>query len=532
MPSIRLFSRVAGFVGAAALFAGSAAAAQAPAVRPSLVVFITVDQMRADYFPRFASQLTGGLGRLYRGGAVFTNAFQDHAITETAPGHSVTLSGRFPRSTGIVMNTRGVPDSQAVLIGGVGDGASPFRFQGSSLIDWMRIDDWRSRALSVSRKDRGAILPLGRAHQSAFWYTPNGRFTTSTYYADTLPTWVQRFNARKVYSHYAGKLWTPLLPDSAYPEPDSVRYENGGKAYTFPHPFPATPEAVARVLTEYPVMDSVTAQLALAGVNAMNLGRGPQPDLLAVSFSTTDAIGHRYGPDSKELHDQIVRLDRYVGAFIDSLYKIRDSSRIVFALTADHGVAPYPELRAEREHVKAERVDLRGAIQALNARFRRAPRDTAVHFEEGIVTLDSAVFASRGMALDSAHALVGESLRKVPGIARVDDRASLTASDTTTDFVARRWLHMLPPTLDFDFVITMDPYAYLSTTGYATHGTPYDYDAHVPVIFYGARVRPGQYTDRALVADMAPTLAAILGVKPTERLDGKVRTEAILPHSR
>lgn len=529
MPSIRLLSSAAG----AALLVAAAAGAQVPrtpraaASRPTLVVFITVDQMRADYFPRFARQLTGGLGRLYRGGAVFTNAFQDHGITETAPGHSVTLSGRFPRSTGIVMNSRGVPDAQAPLVGGGGDGASPYRFQGSSLIDWMRLEDARSRALSVSRKDRGAILPLGRAHQSAFWYTPDGRFTTSTYYADTLPTWVQRFNARKTYSRYAGKLWTPLLPDSAYPEPDSVRYENGGKAYTFPHPFPATPEAVARVLTEYPVMDSVTAQLALAGVNAMNLGRGPAPDLLAISFSTTDAIGHRYGPDSKELHDQIVRLDRYVGQLIDSLYKIRDSSRIVFALTADHGVAPYPELRAEREHVPAERVDMRDAIQGLNARFHPTGPDAAVRYEEGIVTLDSTVIASRGMTLDSARALVASTLRKVPGIARVDDRASLAASDTTTDFVARRWLHMLPPTLDFDFVVTMDPYAYLSTTGYATHGTPYDYDAHVPVIFYGADVRPGSYPARALVADMAPTLAAILNVKPTERLDGKARKEAI-----
>src|SRR5438874_5980842 len=142
---------------------------------PKLVLFITVDAMRPDYLSRFESQLTGGLGRLYRGGAVFTNGFQDHAITETAPGHSVTMSGRFPSHTGIVTNLQGVPDPQSAVVGGGAPGASPFRFRGSTLIDWLIAKDPRSRALSVSRKDRGAILPLGRARESVFWYVPDGR---------------------------------------------------------------------------------------------------------------------------------------------------------------------------------------------------------------------------------------------------------------------------------------------------------------------------------------------------------------------
>ena len=179
-----------------------------PSATPTLIVFITVDQMRADYFERFSSQLTRGLGRLYRGGAVFTNGFQDHAITETAPGHSVTMSGRFPGHTGIVTNLTGVGDANAPLVGGGGVGASPYRFRGTTLIDWLVAKDPRSRALSVSRKDRGAILPMGRAKQSVFWYASDGRFTTSTYYADTLPTWLQKFNDRKIPASYAGKLWT------------------------------------------------------------------------------------------------------------------------------------------------------------------------------------------------------------------------------------------------------------------------------------------------------------------------------------
>ena len=154
-------------VGACASARGSTAslarAEAAASTRPTLLVFLTVDQLRPDYFERFRSQLSGGLGRLYRNGAVFTNAYQDHANTETAPGHAATLSGRFPTHTGIIVNDVGVPDRNAPLIGGGGPGASPFRFQGTTLVDWLCAADSRSRALSVSRKDRGAILPIGRA---------------------------------------------------------------------------------------------------------------------------------------------------------------------------------------------------------------------------------------------------------------------------------------------------------------------------------------------------------------------------------
>src|ERR671929_65737 len=244
---------------------------------PTLIVFITVDQLRADYFDRFKGQLTGGLGRLARGGALFTNAFQDHAVTETAPGHASTMSGRFPRSTGIVTNTYGVGDAQAPLVEGIrGPGASPYRFRGTVLFDWMRFKDPRSRALSVSRKDRGAILPLGRAKQQVFWY-PSDRFATSTYYADTLPTWVQRFNDRKLPQSYAGKSWTLLLPEKEYAEADSVPYEGqpAGQNVVFPHLAPADTATAARLLPNYPWMDEVTLAFALEGLQAMNLGRGP-----------------------------------------------------------------------------------------------------------------------------------------------------------------------------------------------------------------------------------------------------------------
>jgi predicted AlkP superfamily pyrophosphatase or phosphodiesterase len=498
---------------------------------PTLVVFLTVDQLRPDYFDRYAGQLTGGLHRLATAGAFFTNAYHDHAITETAPGHSVTLSGRFPRSTGIVRNNAGVQDPQAPLIGGGGLAASPFRFRGSTLIDWLRGKDPRSRALSVSRKDRGAILPLGRAHEAVFWYAPDsGRFTTSTYYHDTLPTWVQRFNARRLPQSYAGKVWTPLLPAAAYRERDSVAVESNGRDFVFPHPFPTDSLQTAQLLPNYPQMDSVTLALALDGMEAMQLGTGPQTDVLAVSLSTTDAVGHRFGPDSRELHDQVVRLDRWLGAFLDSVYKIRDSARVVVALTSDHGVAPYPQLHFAGQRGAVQFGDLSPLIaryvQTLGA---RGLDSTAFDFEYGVIFVDRPRLARAGVDADSLLRAFVADARKVPGVQRVDLVRDLATADTARDYVARRWLHTLPPDLPAAAVVTLQPYVYWAGVTYATHGTPHDYDARVPVILYGPEIKPGRYDVFARVVDLAPTLALLTGVTPTERLDGRVLQEALKP---
>ena len=218
-----------------ALAGHQASAQMRSASKPKLIVFITIDAMRADYLPRFEKQLTGGLGKLYKGGAVFTNAFQDHANTETAPGHASTMSGRFPVHTGIAANTAGVNDPASPLIGSTDPGASPFRFRGSTLLDWMRKHDRSTRFLSVSRKDRAAILPIGKSKGDVYWYASNGTFTQSKYYGDELPKWVKEFNAKQHPLDYAGWKWTPLLPDSAYTEPDSVPVEALGQNFTFPH---------------------------------------------------------------------------------------------------------------------------------------------------------------------------------------------------------------------------------------------------------------------------------------------------------
>ncbi len=502
------------------------------AERPRLVVFLTVDQLRADYLDRWAPQLTGGLGRLSKRGAFFTNAMHDHAVTETAPGHSVVMSGRYPRSTGILRNTAGVEDAQAPLLTSRDLPASPYRFRGSVLMDWLRTRDARSRGLSISRKDRGAILPMGRAKQSVFWYaTSNGEFTTSRYYGDTLPDWIRAVNARRVPQRLAGERWNLLLPASEYAEPDAVAIENNGRDVTFPHVLPADSVGAASQLPYTPWMDRFTLDAALAGLQALQLGAGPQTDILAVSLSATDYVGHRWGPDSREQHDNVLRLDRTLGAFIDSLYKLRDSSTIVFALTADHGVTSYPELVAQRANRPAPpRYDLRPAVRELRAALRGAGVDTAAVLLDGpIVYVDRASFAARGVKADPLLRRFADAIRAVPGIARVDRVADLASRDTVRDAVARRWAHMIPADSPVELVITPREGAYPAEATIAEHGAPYDADARVPVIFYGPWFRAARFGERAFVVDMAPTLARIIGVPPTERLDGRVLRQAFVP---
>lgn len=499
----------------------------APA-KPTLVVFITVDQLREDYLDRWKSQFTGGLKRLLDGGAFFTNGHQDHAITETAPGHASLMSGRFPRSTGITRNLAGVNDSRSLLIGSAGLGASPFRFRGTTLTDWLTAADPKTRALSVSYKDRGAILPIGRSKQQVYWYGGRGDFTTSTWYRDTLPDWINAFNARRLPASYAGKVWDLLLRSSDYAEPDSVPIEASGRGFMFPHRVNANPDTAAMLLPNSPFMDDVTAALALDGVTQLGLGRGPGTDVLAVSLSATDLIGHRYGPDSREIHDQILRLDRIIGGFIDSLYRLRDSTRIIFALTGDHGVQPFPELNNGRITPAPLRVDVGPSLVAAQLVIQAAGGNLgAVDFESGafMVARDSIKVkpAVLKAAVDSFVAVA----RRIPGVLRADRFADLAKANMAKDYIARRWVQMFPPDVPVEAVITLTEGSYWSTYPVAQHGTPHMQDTHVPILFYGAPFKPGRYPQFARTVDMGPTLAQVLGVVPTEPLDGRALTAAI-----
>jgi predicted AlkP superfamily pyrophosphatase or phosphodiesterase len=498
-----------------------------PAARPTLVVMLTIDQLGSDYLERFGGNLTGGLRRLRDEGATWMRGRHDHAIAETAPGHATVLSGRYPARTGIASNSQGVNTNEHPLLGSGDIGASPFRFRGTVLLDWMRAADSSTRALSVSRKDRGAILPMGRARTEVYWWASNGIFTTSTYYRTALPGWVSAFNERRLPQRFAGRTWTPLLPPNRYAEPDSVFVESAGRDYAFPHQVPDDPELAVRALPGFPFVDSLTLAFALEGVRALGLGADARrTDLLAISLSATDAVGHRFGPDSKEIHDQVLQLDRYLGLFLTELLALRGADRVVVALTADHGVAPLPELRSPYyANHDAQRVDTRPAWRlAFEAMRARGVDSAAVMDDDGFRIRDREAFRRAGVEPDSIAAVWVRALRRLNGVQRAELLADLAKADTARDPIARRWLHMLPLDGDVRAVVTLEPFGYWQGVTYATHGQAHDYDTQVPILFWGRGIAPGRRAGEARVVDIAPTLATLLGVRPLETLDGRVLT--------
>ena len=514
----------------AATAANPASPAAQAAVPPKLVVFITIDQLRGDMLQRYDKDMRLGYARLMRG-AWFVNGYHDHANTETAPGHASVMSGRFPRSTGIFSNSAGVNTRAYPMIEvrNPQPGASPDRFVGTTLYDWLKATHPATRVLSVSRKDRGAILPIGKAKVDVYWYASEGAFTTSTYYRDSLPGWVRAFNARRIPQSYAGKQWALSRDPKTYVEPDTVPEENGGRS-VFPFQIsPDTARATAQ-LAGTPALDSITALFALEGVKTMSLGTGPQTDILAVSFSTTDGVGHAYGPDSREAHENQIRLDETLGWFLDSLFAMRGEQNVLIAMTGDHGVQPIPDLARRRGEATGNEgliVSLAPVVASIRSGLAAAGVDTmALVYDGELVAVQREMLAAAKLKPDSVLDAFRRAALAVPGVARVDRVRDLYRANHARDPIARRWSHQVLENAPIDFVITLTRYSYWYRAT-ATHGSPYDQDAHVPIIFYGPQIKPGRYTQFARTVDMAPTLARILGIQPLEQLDGVPLTQAI-----
>jgi arylsulfatase A-like enzyme len=263
--------------------------------------------------------------------------------------------------------------------------------------------------------------------------------------------------------------------------------------------------------------------------------------VLAISLSTTDAIGHKYGPDSRELHDHILRLDHAVGVFLDSLFKLRNEKDVVIALTADHGLSPYPEVHTTHDsNAGAIRVNVRPVLQKLSSTLaaRGVPGNgldylggvyvgNGFFFDSGVLQLDRAALQRANVSVDTLLAGVRADFLKVPGVARAERISTLATADTVNDKIARRWLHMFSDESTAALVVSLAPYDYWMTYYLAQHGSPNDPDAHVPILFYGSQFKAGRYADFATVADMAPTLAFVAHVTPLEKLDGHLLQNAI-----
>jgi predicted AlkP superfamily pyrophosphatase or phosphodiesterase len=489
--------------------------------KPKLVVAIVIDQFRYDYLARFRGEYSAGFNRLLTKGAVFTHANYIHFPTVTAVGHSTFLTGATPVTSGIVGNdwfdreenkhVTSVSDSKTKLLGGAGEGASPHRLLVSTIGDEIKMSDGgKSRVVGISLKDRAAILPAGHMANGAYWLDLNtGNFVSSTYYFADLPGWVKDFNSSRPTEKYRGATWL----DHKLPQDLKQMYGTSDHS-----PLEASP--FGNELVE------LIAERALA---AEQLGKHEGADILAVSFSSNDKVGHDYGPYSAEEHEVTVRTDKILEKLFQAVDRQVGLDNVVVVLTGDHGVAPSAEESAAN-HMPGGRMpdnSVREAIQAaLSKKYGQG--NWVVGSWDLSIYLNYDLMAKQGVDPAAARRIAADAAIVVPHIFRVYTRDQLLTGAVPGDEISRRVMNGFNVRRSPDVAFIPDPY-WLVTKNATTHGTPFGYDTHVPVIFMGSGIRPGRYEAAATVNDIAPTLASILDVETPSGSVGRVLAEMFVP---
>jgi len=510
----------------AAMAVVTRAPAATPPAKPKLVVTIVVDQFRYDYLLRFRSEYNAGLARLLDGGAVFTDAHYLHAATVTAVGHSTFLSGATPSASGIIANewfdretnssVTSVFDKSTKVVGGIpgAPGSSPRRLLVSTVADELKIRYPGSHVIGVSIKDRGAILPAGHMADASYWYDPDSNhWVTSTYFRDQLPSWAADLNAQKTYQKYVGAEWLPLdAKDHATPFCTMV----AGRETRFCGGLEATPWG-NEMIEDF-------AEKAIAGEN---LGGHETTDILAVSFSSNDYVGHAVGPDDPAVRDISIRTDRLLGRFFQYIDQRVGLSNTLIVLTADHGVAPVPEVNEAR--------NMPGGRLSETQITDRLTKALIARFGPGKWLMPSSILMPylnqeliRKLKLDPAEVerVAADALRGAPHIARVYTRHELLSGAVQRDQIGNAISVNFFGPRSGDLFVLPEPYYLFDATG-TSHGTPYDYDNHVPLIFFGPGIRPGTYRNKVAINDVAPTLSNILDLETPSGAIGRVLAEIL-----
>jgi predicted AlkP superfamily pyrophosphatase or phosphodiesterase len=549
------FALAAGLLGCApaAVTTPAPAAPDAKAVvrRPRLAIVLVVDQMRADYLERYADLYRGGLARLRREGAWFTRAHLRHALSYTAPGHASVSTGSDPARHGVIANDwfdrasrsemYAAEDPSTPLVFTTNTdvklpGRSPRQLERPALGDWLKAREPAARVFSVALKDRAAVLMGGHKPDRAYWYSAEvAGYVSSTWYAGGAPppSWVAEFNASGVVFDHFTRGWIRSRDISAYLRsgPDHVDAEADGEQTRFPHLFddgtPAAREAYAKKLLTTPFGDELTLRFARKLIEVEQLGADDTPDLLMISCSSADYIGHAYGPFSHEAQDYYLRLDDRLGELLAYLDEHVGKDSYVLALTADHGALPLPEEARLRGHGSARRVTgpayraraneaVAGALAQLGLN-----KEALLYLGEDGVWLD--IEASTGKASPATvREAVARALRGLDFVADTFTSDELAGpTDPARPFHAeyqRSYYAGRSPDIHMRF---KQWHLVDALTRGTSHGSPYEYDTHVPVLFFGAGVRAGVQTQAVGTTDVAPTLAELLGVAPPAEIDGR-----------
>jgi len=504
------------------------ARAEAPP-RPKLILSILVDQFRYDYVERFHDQFgEDGLKMLTDRGSFLTFARYNYYPTITGPGHASFFSGAPPSAHGIIANDW-FDKRTGKMVYCVGDPAvtgvgtesaagrmSPRNFIGANFSDMMRMH-YQSKVIGISMKDRGAILPAGKKPAGAYWWeAATGNFITSSYYRPELPDWAKQFNDRHRAKDFIGQTWDRLLDAKQYPWPDEAPGEqalSGEKTVTFPHVVNAAKDGFENIMPT-PFGNQLLLEFAEAALDGEGLGQGPEPDVLSVSFSSIDYCGHRFGPYSQEAQDIVLRFDRQLAELFHYVDKKVGLDNVAILLTADHGVMPTPEFATAQgmDGQRSDAIEVVGELmQQLETRFGPGHYLQTPKILEGNIYLNHDFLKEKNLSVAEVVDFIREWAL---GTGRFQDCYSRQQllDGLAPGAIGERVLNGYNAERSGDLVLVYKPYTISWGASGTTHGSPYSYDVHIPVLFHGPWFKPGRYADEFYITDIVPTLCSVMHI--------------------
>ncbi|MDX1946884.1 MAG: alkaline phosphatase family protein [Pirellulaceae bacterium] len=528
----------------------------ASAERPKLVVVVSVDQMCQDYLIRFRENFSpqGAFRRVWGEGAHYAQCHHRHAYTVTAPGHSVQLTGTYPASTGIIGNNwfdraagkdiYCVADPAVQVIGTISNkGMSPKNLLVETVGDVLRLkSSGKSKVFGVAIKDRASILMTGQNPSGAYWLE-NNVWVTSSYYRPDLPGYLRVLNEQRAIERFRGQVWSLLLPAEKYVNrgPDKNAWENPPKGFTseFPHQLFKVGEGTAELFGDHvlfsPFGNDLTLEAAREIVTHEKLGQDEHPDLLCINFSSNDYVGHAFGPHSLEVEDITYRTDLQLAEFLTWLDGAVGQGNWTFALTADHGVAPIVEY-AQQYRLPAHRNPL-GKLDEAKLKLEQHLRGQlgvaaaenkplVLEFDENQIFFQPGHAALDGARFGQAQQIARDWLLTQPFVAIAATRDDLLrGGEGELNTAMRRTFH---PRRSGEVLYFLAPYCVPGTKG-TTHGSPWHYDTHVPLLLLGSGIRPGKYPRPVSQACLASTVAELVGVNyPSANVEGPL-SEALAP---
>ncbi|MVM41433.1 alkaline phosphatase family protein [Spirosoma sp. HMF3257] len=506
---------------------------RSPLAKPKLVVGIVIDQMRYDYLYRYYAKFgTGGFRRLMDQGFNARNNHYHYAATYTGPGHAAIYTGSAPALNGIVGNDfyeRNIgrllycaEDTTVSTVGNTGTAGkmSPRNLLVTTIGDQLKLaTDGRAKVIGIALKDRGAILPAGHAANAAYWFdSKDGNFISSTFYQKELPQWVQSFNAQKLPEKFISQRWEPTLPMNQYTEStaDDKTYEAtmpGEAKAVFPHEFVVqTGSSKYEVLRTSPYGDQITKEFALAALKGEQLGQHEVTDMLCLSFSSPDYIGHAFGTHAVETEDNYIRLDRQLADIFANLDATVGKGEWLAFLSADHGVVDAPGFL--QEYRIPAGVKTYGEVgETVKATLEKAygPGQWMLSYMNQQVYLNHALLVEKKIAMQDVYELLRATLLKQKAIVNVINLHNLGA-EALPLLQENLFRNVYHPNRSGDFYVMQPPGWLEGRNKGTTHGTTYAYDTHVPFLLYGWGVKPGQTLRRTHIHDIAPTITALLGL--------------------